>query len=73
MMDHEQWKQRREEILHEVEQNRVAKALRVSGKQHAGQRWAARWGAGRLVGHFLKLLGHPENRVDGTRAKGDPW
>ena len=73
MMDYEQWKQRRKEILHEAERNRLAKALRASGEQRAGRRWAAGWGPRKLVGRLLKLLGHPKDSVDGTRAKGDSW
>ena len=59
-MDLQVWKQRREEMVREVEQNRLAKALRESRKKRrtgANNRasslvWELKRGAGRL----LKLL-----------------
>jgi hypothetical protein len=62
MMDLQIWKQRRQEMLHEVEQNRLAKALRDSRKKRRGAgrawtlAWALAWELKRLAGHLLKLL-----------------
>jgi hypothetical protein len=61
MMNLQLVKQRREEMLGEVELNRQAKALRAAGKGRAGRRsalvWEMKWHAGRL----LKLLGTLKN------------
>jgi hypothetical protein len=57
MVEFQVWKQRREELMREAHQARLANALRYSRKRHgAGPTsslvWELRWGAGRL----LKLL-----------------
>jgi hypothetical protein len=61
MIDIKIVKLRREELLHEAELNRQAKALRAAGKGRAGRRsalvWEMKWHAGRL----LKLLGTLKN------------
>ena len=56
MMDYQIWKQRYEEMLHEVEFNRRAKALRVTGKRRAGRRAALVWEMNRHAGRLFKLL-----------------
>ncbi len=62
MMDLQVWKQRREEMMREAEQNRLAKALRDSRKKRrgAGRAWALAWALAweleRLAGRLLKLL-----------------
>ena len=53
MMDLQIWKQRREEMMYEARQNRLAKALRESRKGRGAGRasslaWELRRGAGRL-------------------------
>jgi hypothetical protein len=53
MMDLQVCKQRREEMMHEVQQNRLAKGLRESRKRRGVGRasslaWELRRGAGRL-------------------------
>ncbi len=59
-MDLQVWKQRREEIMHEVEQNRLAKALRDSRKKRrAGannRASSSAWELRRIAGRLLKLL-----------------
>jgi aminoglycoside phosphotransferase family enzyme len=56
MMDYQTWKQRHEEMLHEVEFNRRAKALRAIGKRRAVRRAALVWEIKRHAGRLLKLL-----------------
>lgn len=60
MMDLQIWKQRREEMMREVEQNRLAKALRDSRKkQRTGANNRASslaWELKRIAGRLLKLL-----------------
>jgi hypothetical protein len=57
MFDLEVWKQRREEMVREVEQNRLAKALRDSRKPRGSGRVSAlAWELKRIVGRLLKLL-----------------
>jgi hypothetical protein len=56
MMDYQIWKQRYEEMLHEVEFTRRAKALRAIGKRRAGRRAALAWEIKRHAGRLLKLL-----------------
>ena len=53
MMDLQIWNQRHEELMHEAQQDRLAKALRDSRKRRGGGRasslaWELRRGAGRL-------------------------
>jgi hypothetical protein len=69
MMDFETWKQRREEMMREAEQNRLAKALRES----RGPRRVSPlvWELKRVTGRLLKLLRSlkrvgQERRNDGT-------
>ncbi len=56
-MDFERWKQHREEMFREVEQNRLAKELRASRKRRgSGRASAPVWELKRAVGRLLKLL-----------------
>ena len=56
MMSPELAMQRREELLREVELNRLAKRLRETRKRHIGRRSTLVWEMKRYVGRFLKLL-----------------
>ena len=57
MFDFEVWKQRRKEMLREVERSRLAKELRDSRKRRgAGRVSALAWELKRIVGRLLKLL-----------------
>ena len=56
-MDFEIWKQRREELVREAEQNRLAKALRQSHKRRGSDRTSSPvWELKRIGGRLLKLL-----------------
>jgi hypothetical protein len=57
-MDSQIWKQRREEMMCEVEQNRLAKALRESRKRRGaeGRTSSLAWELKRIAGRLLKLL-----------------
>lgn len=57
MMDLQIWKQRREEMLREAEQNRLAKALRDSRKRRgSGRASSLAWELKRTAGRLRKLL-----------------
>ena len=56
MMSLELAKQRREEVLREVELERLAKRLRAARKRRAGRRSALVWEMKRQAGRLLKLL-----------------
>ncbi len=56
MMSLELAKQRQEELLHEAELSRRAKALRATRKQHSGRGSALVWEIKRYAGGFLKLV-----------------
>jgi hypothetical protein len=57
MMDFEIWKQRREEMMREAQQNRLAKASRESRKRcGAGRASPLAWELKRVIGRLLKLL-----------------
>lgn len=56
MMDCRIWKQRREQMLREVERNRRAKALRAVCKRRHGRRSALVWEMKRQAGRLLKFL-----------------
>jgi hypothetical protein len=56
MNDFQVWKQRREELLREVEMSRQAKPLRATHKRRDGQRSALVWEMKRYAGGLLKLL-----------------
>ena len=58
MMDLQVWKQRRVEMMREVEQNRLAKALRESRKLRGAEGGGSSlaWELKRIVGRLLKLL-----------------
>ncbi len=57
MMDLQIWKQRREELVREAEQNRLAKALRETRKRRgSGRASALAWELKRIAGRLLKLL-----------------
>jgi hypothetical protein len=61
MMDLQIWEQRREEMLREVEQNRLAKVLRDSRKRRdAGRTSSLAWELSRAVGRIRKLLRSPK-------------
>lgn len=57
MMDLHDWKQRREEMIWEAEQNRLAKALRGS-RRRRGSGWASFlvWELGRRAGHENEVI-----------------
>ena len=56
-MDFETWKQRREELFREVEQDRLAKELRASRKRDGSSRVSAPvWELRRAAGRLRKLL-----------------
>jgi hypothetical protein len=56
-MDLQIWKQRREEMMREVEQNRLAKALRDSHKRRGSGRVSAlAWELNRAAGRLRKIL-----------------
>ncbi len=56
MMDYQLWKQRREEVMREVELNRLAKRLRATRKRRTGRRSAVVWEMKRHAGRLLKFL-----------------
>ena len=56
MMDYRIWKQRREEMVREVERNRTVKALWATRKRRTGRRSALVWEIKRQAGRLLKLL-----------------
>jgi hypothetical protein len=57
MMDMQVWNQRREELMHEAQQDRLAKALRDSRKRRgAGGAPSLAWELERGAGRLLKLL-----------------
>jgi hypothetical protein len=56
-MDFEAWKQRREEMIHEVGQSRLAKGLRASRERcGSGRASASLWELRRAAGRLLKLF-----------------
>jgi hypothetical protein len=59
-MDLQIWKQRHEEMMREVEQNRLAKALRQSRKKRRtganNRALSLAWELKRIAGRLLKLL-----------------
>jgi hypothetical protein len=60
MFDFEVWKQHREELMREVEQNRLAKALRDSRKRRgSGRASSPLWELKRTAGLLLELLRAP--------------
>ena len=72
MMDLELWKQRREELMHEATQNRLARALRDPRKRRgaglaSSLAWELRRGAG-LLRKFVRSL----TKTDSER-KEDVW
>ena len=56
MMSLELAKQRREELLRDVERNRLVKALRATRKRRAGRRSALVWEMKRYAGRIFKRL-----------------
>ena len=62
MLDSHLWKQRRGEMLREVERNRLVKTLRAARKRRIGRRSALAWEikrqAGRLFKYLRKILRH---------------
>jgi hypothetical protein len=62
MFDFEVWKQYREELMREVELDRLAKALRDSRKRRSSGRASSPvWELKRIVGRLLKLLRNLRN------------
>ena len=62
MFDFEIWKQHGEEMVREVEQNRLAEALRDSRKRRGSGRVSSPvWELKRIVGRLLKLLRNLRN------------
>jgi hypothetical protein len=55
MADLRIWKQHREEMIREVERNRLAKALRAARKRRSGQRSSVAWEVKRHAGRLAKL------------------
>ena len=57
MMDLQVWKQRRQEMIREVEQNRLAKESRASRKRRGSHRTSSpAWELKRVVGSLRKRL-----------------
>ncbi len=56
MMDFQSWKQCREEVMSEVELNRLAKRVRATRKRRAGRRSTLVWEMKRQAARLLKLL-----------------
>jgi hypothetical protein len=56
MMDSQLWKQRRQEMLREVERNRLVKALRATRSRRTGRRTALAWEMKRQAGRLFKFL-----------------
>ena len=56
MMDFQLAKRRREEVMREVELNRLAKALRAARKRRTGRGSAVVWEMKRHAGRLLKFL-----------------
>jgi hypothetical protein len=56
MMDYQIWQQRREEMLREVELNRLAKRVWAARKLRAGRRSDLVWEMKSHTGRRLKLL-----------------
>ncbi len=57
MFDFEVWKQRREEMMREVERSRLERASRDSRKRRGSGRVSSPlWELKRIVGRLLKLL-----------------
>ncbi len=69
IMDWEAWQQRREEMVREVELNRLAKALRKHRKETRGDRTSSlAWELRRGAGILLKLVRTLKN----TRKEANP-
>jgi hypothetical protein len=60
------WRQRREDIAREAEQDRPARVLRAERKRHANRTFSPAWELRRMAGPLLKLLWRLESR-DGGR------
>jgi hypothetical protein len=56
MMDYQLWKQRREEMLREVERDRLVKALRATRRRRAFRISALAWEIKRQAGRLFKFL-----------------
>jgi hypothetical protein len=65
MMDYQLWKQRREEVMRELGLNRLAKALRATGKRRTGRRSAVVWEMKRHAGRLLKVLRRTLRKASG--------
>ena len=68
MMNWEAWQQHREEIVREVELNRLAKALRTHRKKARGGRtYALVWELRRGAETLLKLVRALKNTIKGAK------
>jgi len=56
MMDFQIWKQRREEMMREAEQNRLARELQAARRKRARRTSALIWELKRHAGRLHKLL-----------------
>jgi hypothetical protein len=56
MMDYQLWKQRREEMLREVERNRLVRALRATRRRRTFRISALAWEMKRQAGCLFKFL-----------------
>ncbi len=56
MIDSQLWKQRREEMLREVERNRLVKALRATRRRRTFRTSALAWEMKRQAGRLFKFL-----------------
>jgi len=64
MIDPNVWRQRREDIMREAEQDRLASALRVQRKKGADHTFLFKWELKRIVGlviKFFRSLNKPGN------------
>ena len=65
MFDFEVWKQRREEMMREVERSRLERASRDSRKRRGpGRASSPMWELKRIVGRLLKLLRNLRNPTE---------
>ena len=68
MMNWEAWQQHREEMVREVELNRLAKALRTGRKARGSRVFLLRWELRRTAGLVLKFAKTFKNPRKGTRT-----
>jgi hypothetical protein len=68
MMNWEAWQQHREELVREVELNRLAKALRTVRKTCGSRVFLLTWELRRTAGLLLKFAKALKNPRKGTRT-----